>query len=32
LSNPLVPDYPTASGLLAAILDANRDHLPRFGS
>jgi 6-phospho-beta-glucosidase len=32
LSNPLVPDYPTASGLLAAILDANRDHLPRFRS
>ena len=32
LSNPLVPDYPTASGLLTAILDANRDHLPRFHS
>ena len=32
LSNPLVPDYPTASGLLDAILDANRDHLPRFRS
>ena len=32
LSNPLVPDYPTASGLLTAILDANRDHLPRFRS
>jgi len=30
LSNPLVPDYPTASGLLEAILSANRDHLPRF--
>ena len=32
LSNPLVPDYPTASALLTAILDANRDHLPRFRS
>ena len=32
LSNPLVPDYPTASGLLAAIFDANRAHLPRFRS
>jgi 6-phospho-beta-glucosidase len=32
LSNPLVPDYPTASGLLTAIFDANRDHLPRFRS
>jgi len=32
LSNPLVPDYPTASGLLAAILVANRAHLPRFRS
>ncbi len=30
LSNPLVPDYPTASGLLEAILSANRTHLPRF--
>ena len=32
LSNPLVPDYPTASALLDAILDANREHLPRFGA
>ena len=31
LSNPLVPDYPTASALLGAILEANREHLPRFG-
>ena len=31
LANPLVPDYPTASALLEAILDANREHLPRFG-
>jgi 6-phospho-beta-glucosidase len=30
LANPLVPDYPTAAGLLDAILSANRDHLPRF--
>jgi 6-phospho-beta-glucosidase len=30
LANPLVPDYPTASALLEAILDANREHLPRF--
>jgi 6-phospho-beta-glucosidase len=30
LSNPLVPDFPTASALLGAILDANREHLPRF--
>jgi 6-phospho-beta-glucosidase len=30
LANPLVPDYPAASGLLEAILSANRDHLPRF--
>lgn len=32
LSNPLVPDYPTASALLDAILDANRELLPRFGA
>jgi 6-phospho-beta-glucosidase len=32
LSNPLVPDFPTASALLGAILDANREHLPRFGA
>jgi 6-phospho-beta-glucosidase len=30
LSNPLVPDFPTASALLEALLDANREHLPRF--
>jgi 6-phospho-beta-glucosidase len=30
LANPLVPDYPTARDLLAAQLEANRDHLPRF--
>jgi 6-phospho-beta-glucosidase len=30
LANPLVPDYPTAAGLLGEILSANRDHLPRF--
>ena len=29
-TNPLVPDYPTASAMLDAILDANRTHLPRF--
>ena len=32
LSNPLVPDYPIASALLDAIIDANREHLPRFGA
>jgi 6-phospho-beta-glucosidase len=32
LANPLVPDYPTASALLEAILDANREQLPRFGA
>ena len=32
LANPLVPDFPTASALLGAILDANREHLPRFGT
>jgi 6-phospho-beta-glucosidase len=32
LANPLVPDYPTASALLGAIMDANREHLPRFGA
>jgi 6-phospho-beta-glucosidase len=32
LANPLVPDYPSASALLEAILDANREHLPRFGA
>ena len=30
LANPLVPGYRTAAGLLAALLDANRPHLPRF--
>jgi 6-phospho-beta-glucosidase len=30
LANPLVPDHAAAAGLLAAILDANRGHLPRF--
>ena len=30
LANPLVPDADAATGLLDAILDANRDHLPRF--
>jgi 6-phospho-beta-glucosidase len=29
-ANPLVPDLPTASALLEAILDASREHLPRF--
>jgi 6-phospho-beta-glucosidase len=30
LANPLVPDAATARSLLAAILEANRDSLPRF--
>ena len=30
LTNPLVPDAEAATGLLDAILDANREHLPRF--
>lgn len=30
LANPLVPEYPTAAGLLEAVFLANRDHLPRF--
>lgn len=30
LANPLVPDYPTAAGLMKALLEANRHHLPRF--
>ena len=30
LANPLVPDFGTASGLLEAILEANRAQLPRF--
>lgn len=29
-TNPLVRDYGTAGPLLAALLDANRQHLPRF--
>ena len=32
LANPLVPDYPTESAMLWAILAANREHLPRFGA
>ena len=30
LTNPLVGDYDTAKSLLEALLEANRDHLPRF--
>ena len=30
VANPLVPDFATARDLLAALLDANRGHLPRF--
>ena len=30
LANPLVPDYATARDLLAALLEANREHLTRF--
>ena len=30
LTNPLVSDFDRAAGMLDAILDANRDHLPRF--
>jgi 6-phospho-beta-glucosidase len=30
VTNPLMPDYPTAAALLDAILAANREHLPRF--
>jgi 6-phospho-beta-glucosidase len=30
LANPLVPDYDTARDLLAAMLEANREHLARF--
>ena len=30
LANPLVPGYSTADGLLHALLEANRSHLPRF--
>ncbi len=30
MANPLVRTYRTADALLRALLDANRDHLPRF--
>ena len=30
MANPLVPSYRTAKGLLTALLEANRQHLPRF--
>ncbi len=30
MTNPLVGDYDVAEPLLDALLDANRDHLPRF--
>ena len=30
MANPLVRDYDTAKLLLEALLEANRDHLPRF--
>jgi 6-phospho-beta-glucosidase len=30
MTNPLIGDYDTAKPLLGALLDANRDHLPRF--
>ena len=30
MTNPLVPDVATAEGLLAAILDEGRQHLPQF--
>jgi 6-phospho-beta-glucosidase len=30
MTNPLVGDYDVAAPLLDALLDANRDHLPRF--
>ena len=30
VANPLVPDFATARDLLAAMLEANRGHLPRF--
>jgi 6-phospho-beta-glucosidase len=32
MTNPLVGDYDTARPLLQALLEANRDHLPRFFS
>jgi 6-phospho-beta-glucosidase len=30
MTNPLVGDYDVARPLLDALLDANREHLPRF--
>jgi 6-phospho-beta-glucosidase len=30
MANPLVGDYDVAAPLLDALLDANREHLPRF--
>jgi 6-phospho-beta-glucosidase len=30
MANPLVPGYEVAAPLLDAILEANREHLPRF--
>jgi 6-phospho-beta-glucosidase len=30
MTNPLVGDYDVAEPMLTALLDANRDHLPRF--
>ena len=30
MANPLVPSYRTVKGLLTALLEANRQHLPRF--
>src|SRR5690606_36078472 len=32
LANPLVPSYDRAEALLADILAANREHLPRFAA
>ncbi len=32
MANPLVPDYETAASLLEALLEANRQHLPRFSA
>jgi 6-phospho-beta-glucosidase len=32
LAHPLVGRYELARDLVAALLDANRSHLPRFGS
>jgi 6-phospho-beta-glucosidase len=30
MANPLVRQYPVAAPLLEALLEANRQHLPRF--